>query len=112
MLAERLGRPASTGALTMAEQVELCMGRGGPPPEARDDADDLGDLDGIVDGGFEGIAQAVRRLADAAERIESSGLNRRGIVLLLVDASGLEKREVERLLNALSILKERFLSDE
>lgn len=74
--------------------------------------EDLGDLDEIVDGGFEGLARAVRKLADAAERIENSGLSRRALVLLLADASGLGKREVERLLGALSSLKERFLSDE
>lgn len=83
-----------------------------PDKAPEETGDELGDLDGIVDGGFDGIAQAVRKLAAAAERIEGSGLNRRAIVLLLADASGLGKQEVERLLNSLRGLKERFLSGE
>jgi hypothetical protein len=80
--------------------------------EEPEEGDDLGDLDGILDGGFEGLAQAVRKLGDAAEQIQSSGLNQRAVALILADASGLGLDGVAKVLAALGTLKGRYLTDE
>lgn len=74
--------------------------------------EDLGTLDEVVDGGFDGLVQAVRRLARGMEEVERCGLSRRALVLLLADASNLGKRDVEKLIDTLGKLEERFLASD
>lgn len=54
------------------------------------------------------IAAAIVRLSQAAEKMLSSGLNRRGLEVLLKDTSGVPMSEIGRVLNALPRLAELY----
>lgn len=55
------------------------------------------------------LADAIVKLADAAAALQKgSGLNRRAIVVLLHDASGVGKLEIRAVLDAMEDLKKNF----
>jgi len=57
------------------------------------------------------IAAALLRVAEAGERLLASGLTKRAIVVLLKDRLGqMQKRDIERVLDALPALKS-YLSE-
>lgn len=72
--------------------------------------EDLGTLDEIVGGTFEELASSLRRLVTGLEQIETAGLTRRTIVLLLHDATGIGKRDIEVLLDSIPKLADRYLA--
>lgn len=55
------------------------------------------------------IGEEVAKIADAMARINSGKLARRAIILLVSDASGVGKRDVEYVLNGLSNLRRFYL---
>lgn len=56
------------------------------------------------------IAQSVKKIAEAAEKMRQSGLNRRAIVALIQDECKLGKREIELVLNCLEELGNLYLT--
>lgn len=95
-------------------EADNCFGhgQGKASGDVNGEDEDLGDLDGILDGGFDGLAQALTKLGDAAQQIESSGLKTHTLAVLLADAADMNAGDAAKVLNALSKLRERFLSDE
>ena len=61
--------------------------------------------------GIEQMADMVEELQAGAKRMMEAGLNRRAVLLLLSDASGLCMRDVDLVLNGMESLKKRFLSE-
>ena len=55
------------------------------------------------------IAQSIKKLADGVRAMDTSGLSERAIIILLRDASGLGKREIENVLWALRSLERLYL---
>lgn len=51
------------------------------------------------------LAASIEDLADAAEKLLDAGLTRRGLVVLLQDRTGLGKREINAVLDALPQLR-------
>lgn len=50
------------------------------------------------------LAEAISRIADGMQQLLKSGLNRRAIVVLLRDATGCNKTDIERVLDGLQTL--------
>lgn len=51
------------------------------------------------------LADAIVRLSEAHEKLKSSGLNRKAIILLLNDATGVGKRDIATILDAMPRLR-------
>lgn len=51
------------------------------------------------------VAADITRLADAADKLLASGLNRRGLIVLLQDLTGLRKNDLDTVLRALPLLR-------
>jgi hypothetical protein len=51
------------------------------------------------------LAEAIVRIGEAADKLKSSGLNRKAIVLLLHDATKVGKKDIDAILNALPRLR-------
>lgn len=60
---------------------------------------------------IEEVAEVVAKIQSAAEIMMVSGLNRRAILLLLSDASGICMRDVDHVIQGMESLSERFLED-
>ena len=54
------------------------------------------------------LAEAIMRIGDAMRKLESSGLNRRAVIVLLHDATKLPKRDIELMLDTLPKLQHMF----
>lgn len=54
------------------------------------------------------LATAIRDLSAAVQRLELSGLNRRAILVLLRDATGLSLKDVGYVLNAMHELERNY----
>ena len=55
------------------------------------------------------IAQSIKKVSDGIKAMDRSGLSEKAIILLLRDASGCGKREVENILWALRNLEKLYL---
>lgn len=55
------------------------------------------------------IAQEIAAIADGMRRIEAGKLNRAAVLLLLSDASGLGKKQVKQVLDAMAELRDTYL---
>lgn len=65
-------------------------------------------------GAIERLAQMpdiIRKVNDAVECLQTAGLNRRALVLLLHDTCRVSKKDINALLDALPTLADRFLTD-
>ena len=51
------------------------------------------------------LAEAIVRIGDAAEKLNKSGINRKAIEVLLHDATGLARRDIKVVLDALPRLR-------
>lgn len=51
------------------------------------------------------LAEAIVRIGDSVAKLNASGLNRRAVVVLLRDATGLGKKDIETVLDALPRLR-------
>ena len=51
------------------------------------------------------LAEAIVRIGDAAEKLNKSGLNRKAIEVLLHDVTGLARRDIKAVLDALPRLR-------
>lgn len=58
---------------------------------------------------LEVVAASVVKLADGITRMNDSGLTQRAIVLLLHDATGVNKKEIIKILEAAPLLAERYV---
>jgi hypothetical protein len=56
----------------------------------------------------EELAEAIRKISDAVMRLQRSGLNRRAIVALIKDHSGVGKGHIEQVLNSLATLEKFY----
>ncbi len=54
------------------------------------------------------LAEAIRRISKAVDRILRSGLNREAVITLLVHETKLGRKAVERVLSDLSNLERRY----
>jgi hypothetical protein len=57
------------------------------------------------------LADAIRRIAGGMTKLNSTGVNRRGIEVLLYDATGngpVAKRDITKVLDGLSVLEHRY----
>lgn len=54
------------------------------------------------------LANAIRNISDGYETLKKSGLNKRAVVVLLNDSTGIGKRDIERILDALPQLKKDY----
>jgi hypothetical protein len=72
-----------------------------PPP---DPITTLGAIERLAE-----MPDAIRQLVTAVKKVETAGLNRRALVLLLHDASRVPKKQINDVLDALPLLAERFL---
>ena len=59
---------------------------------------------------FEVLASSVAKISDGFERIEKSGLTRRALLVLLADSTGVNKTQINRVLNGLRCLKAEYLT--
>jgi len=66
---------------------------------------------------FELTAEDARRLAEAVKRIDKgmkeiaqAGLNRKALVVLLADITGVSKRDINEVLNGLEVLGREYLA--
>ncbi|NEU94791.1 hypothetical protein [Bradyrhizobium uaiense] len=50
------------------------------------------------------LAEAIAKIAGGFDRLQKSGLNRKAIVILLNDWTGVGKRDIERVLSGLADL--------
>lgn len=57
------------------------------------------------------LANEIIRMAGAVNKLLLSGLNEKAIVVLLRDATGLSKRNITLVLNALAQLREDYTHD-
>lgn len=55
------------------------------------------------------IAQSIRTAAEMGKRLNASGLNRRAVVILLQDATGVPQRDIKLILDALPRLGAFYL---
>jgi len=55
------------------------------------------------------IASSIISIADAFEKIQSSPLNRRGLVVLIKDETGLSNRDINAVLDSLAGLKAAYI---
>ena len=74
-----------------------------PPP---DPITTLGASDRLAE-----MPDMIRRLDAAVKRLTTSGLNRRALVVLLADVSGVNKTNVGKVLDAMPKLAESFIDD-
>ena len=58
---------------------------------------------------FSVVAAAIIKIADGLEAMNNSGLTERAVVLLLHDATGVNKREIVKILEAAPLLQERYV---
>jgi hypothetical protein len=56
------------------------------------------------------IAQSIRTAAEMGKRLNSCGLNRRAVVILLQDATGVAQRDIKLILDALPKLSAFYLT--
>lgn len=56
------------------------------------------------------IAQSIKKVADSVRRLRGSGLTERAIIVLLRDASGVAKGEIEQVLRGLDKLEKLYLT--
>ena len=56
----------------------------------------------------EDLASAVIKISEAMKALTASGINRRGIVVLIRDGTHLSKRTVEQVLDSLENLKREY----
>jgi hypothetical protein len=61
---------------------------------------------------IEVIVSSIHKLADGFERINDSGLTEHALVLLLHDATRVNKRDIKKILEAAPLLAERYTRDE
>lgn len=57
------------------------------------------------------IAKSIIRIAEGFQEIEKSQLNRRALVVLLKDLTGLSNRDINLVLNSLAELKSNFIKE-
>lgn len=55
------------------------------------------------------LAEAVRKIEKAAKELSESGLNRKAIVVLLADSTGVSRRDINAVLNGLESLAAEYL---
>jgi len=55
------------------------------------------------------VASSVIKLADGLTKMNDSGLTQRAIVLLLHDATGVNKKDIIKILGAAPLLAERYV---
>lgn len=60
----------------------------------------------------EELADSIRRISVAAHAMLNSGLNRRALVLLIQDASKVNKKDIEAVLRVLPGLERMYLQEE
>lgn len=68
--------------------------------------------DGTValgDNYLEVVASSVIKLADGLKKMNDSGLTQRAIVLLLHDATGVNKKDIVKILEVAPLLAERYV---
>ena len=58
---------------------------------------------------FTVVANSIIKLADGLTAMNESGLTNRAIVLLLHDATGVNKKEIVKILEAAPLLSERYI---
>lgn len=58
---------------------------------------------------FSVVADSILKLADSIVALNNSGLAQRAIVLLLHDATGVNKKEIVKILEAAPLLSERYI---
>lgn len=56
----------------------------------------------------EPLADVIRKLSEGIDRLLKSGLNRNAVVVLLRDATGVGKRDIMEVLDALASLSKRY----
>jgi hypothetical protein len=66
------------------------------------------DVDLVRLGETKELADAIRKISDGFGALLQSGLNERAIVLLLHDCTGVGKREIASVLEAIPRLKEHY----
>ena len=54
------------------------------------------------------LAETIRKTSDGLEKLLASGLNRDAIIVLLHDQTGIGKRDVKRLLDALTVMADKY----
>jgi hypothetical protein len=57
------------------------------------------------------IAQSIKKIADAVDKMSASGLSQRAILVLLRDASGENMRSIQNILKGMRQLRELYLRD-
>ena len=72
-------------------------------------SDAITDLGAIAE--LAAMPEAIRRLDDAVTGLQEAGLSRRLIVLMLHDVSKVNKGTIEKVLDALPLLADRFLEN-
>lgn len=58
---------------------------------------------------FTVVANSINKIADSILAMNESGLTQRAIVLLLHDATGVNKKEIVKILEAAPLLSERYI---
>lgn len=58
------------------------------------------------------LAAAIRRIDKAVSDLQSSGLNRKALVVLLNESTGVSRRDINAVLNGLESLEKEFLEPE
>jgi hypothetical protein len=61
---------------------------------------------------FEVVADSIVKLAAGVQSLNGSGLTHKAIVLLLHDATKVNKRDIEKILEAAPLLAERYVKPE
>lgn len=64
----------------------------------------------VKDDDYERIGNAVRAIGDLGKRLAASGLNRSAVILLLHDATRVNKRDIKLILEALPNLPKWYLT--
>lgn len=56
----------------------------------------------------ENLADAIRKISSGMEKLTRSGLTRKAVVVLLKDATGVGKKEIEKVLTGLGTLAQKY----
>mgnify|MGYP000019248453 CR=1 FL=1 len=57
------------------------------------------------------LADVIRQVSEGFKRLKASGLNRRAVVVLLADSTGLGKKAVEKVLDGLDTLAKDYTTN-
>lgn len=63
----------------------------------------------IEDAPLEVIASSIIKLADGIQKLNESGLTEKAVLLLLHDATGVNKKEIAKILKAAPLLADRYV---